>query len=89
MTKHFLISTHTLNIHLSLSVTLLKALAGFYTYFVVMGSFGFKPGFLPGNGVEWDDEEYMVNVLLLLLFTTLCRVVIIYIYYVCVYKVLL
>lgn len=35
---------------------IIEALAGFFTYFVVMGQMGFFPQRLPGIRSEWDSK---------------------------------
>ena len=34
-----------------------QAIAGFFTYFVIMGENGFLPSRLFGLWVEWDDKD--------------------------------
>ena len=34
-----------------------QAIAGFFTYFVIMGENGFLPGRLFGLRAEWDDRD--------------------------------
>eukprot|EP00002_Diphylleia_rotans_P025319 TRINITY_DN4_c0_g1_i2.p1 TRINITY_DN4_c0_g1~~TRINITY_DN4_c0_g1_i2.p1 ORF type:complete len:1006 (-),score=236.56 TRINITY_DN4_c0_g1_i2:389-3406(-) len=38
-----------------------QAVAGFFTYFVVMGDYFFAPWMLPGAGTLWEDENQAVN----------------------------
>jgi len=38
-----------------------QAVAGFFTYFVVMGDYFFAPWMLPGTGLLWEDENQAVN----------------------------
>lgn len=42
-----------------LQIGVVQALAGFFTYFVVMNDYGFSPSVLFGKGTNWDD--YVVS----------------------------
>jgi sodium/potassium-transporting ATPase subunit alpha len=44
-----------------LQIGVIQALAGFFTYLVVLGDYGYPPWSLPGNGRNWDSKpEYMI-----------------------------
>lgn len=43
-----------------LQIGMMQALAGFYTYIVVLGDHGFPPSVLLGNGIDWDDETVLI-----------------------------
>lgn len=38
-----------------LQIGVIQALAGFYSYFVVLNDFGFSPSFLIGRGIDFED----------------------------------
>jgi len=38
-------------------IGMIQAIAGFFTYFVIMAENGFLPGFLVGIRSQWDDKE--------------------------------
>uniref|UniRef100_A0AAQ4PX92 Sodium/potassium-transporting ATPase subunit alpha n=1 Tax=Gasterosteus aculeatus aculeatus TaxID=481459 RepID=A0AAQ4PX92_GASAC len=42
---------------LSRSIRMIQALAGFFTYFVILAENGFLPGTLLGIRIAWDDRE--------------------------------
>lgn len=37
---------------------MIQALAGFFTYFVILAENGFRPGDLIGVRINWDDRNY-------------------------------
>eukprot|EP00028_Trichosphaerium_sp_Am-I-7-wt_P007722 CAMPEP_0168514466 /NCGR_PEP_ID=MMETSP0405-20121227/4128_1 /TAXON_ID=498012 /ORGANISM="Trichosphaerium sp, Strain Am-I-7 wt" /LENGTH=989 /DNA_ID=CAMNT_0008533601 /DNA_START=42 /DNA_END=3007 /DNA_ORIENTATION=- len=43
-----------------LQIGIMQALAGFYSYLVVLGDYGFPPSTLIGNGNDWDNSGIMV-----------------------------
>eukprot|EP00002_Diphylleia_rotans_P007754 TRINITY_DN1741_c0_g1_i4.p1 TRINITY_DN1741_c0_g1~~TRINITY_DN1741_c0_g1_i4.p1 ORF type:complete len:1012 (+),score=263.44 TRINITY_DN1741_c0_g1_i4:79-3114(+) len=38
-----------------------QAYGGFFTYLVVFGDYHFAPWMLPGNGIDWLEENFAVN----------------------------
>lgn len=42
-------------------IGIVQAAAGFFTYFIVMNDYGFSPGLLVGNGLNWKDYKYENN----------------------------
>lgn len=45
-------------------IGIVQAAAGFFTYFIVMNDYGFYPGLLVGNGLNWKEYKYENNQLL-------------------------
>ena len=45
-----------------LQIGIMQALAGFYTYFVVMNDYGYAPRVLTGLGFEWEDHPILCRV---------------------------
>jgi len=45
-----------------LQIGVMQALAGFFTYMVVLNDYGYAPGTLMGNGLAWEDYPLMCNV---------------------------
>lgn len=45
------------NIYLSIILLLVQAMAGFFSYFVTMGSFGFMPWTLIGVRTRWENKH--------------------------------
>jgi len=44
-----------------LQIGIMQALAGFYTYLVVLGDYGIHPNSLLGNGIDWDEDELVIS----------------------------
>lgn len=45
-----------------LQIGMMQALAGFFTYLVVLNDFGYTPGILMGHGLNWQDSSLMCTV---------------------------
>ena len=45
-------------LHIFLFPGMIQALAGFFTYFVILAENGFRPADLGGVRIRWDDREF-------------------------------
>lgn len=45
-----------------LQIGVMQALAGFFTYMVILNDFGYTPGMLMGHGLSWEDRSIMCTV---------------------------
>ena len=45
-----------------LQIGVMQALAGFFTYMIILNDFGYTPGMLMGHGLKWDDSSIMCTV---------------------------
>jgi sodium/potassium-transporting ATPase subunit alpha len=45
-----------------LQIGMMQALAGFFTYMVVLNDFGYTPGILMGHGLNWPDRSILCTV---------------------------
>nr|CAI99406.1 P-type ATPase [Flabellia petiolata] len=45
-----------------LQIGVMQALAGFFTYMIILNDFGYTPGMLMGHGLSWEDRSIMCTV---------------------------